>query len=106
MLEHGFAISPKLLLSNFLRAILGMGVNRSVKSIAFRNLFSSVPFQNVLRKHLKYFRYIDDALLIYFCNAILNDLVNKLKKIKRTIKLTHEAEINSKFTYIDEILNS
>lgn len=38
----------------------------------------------------KYFSYIDDTLLIYAHSIKLQDLLNKLNKIKHTIKFMYE----------------
>ena len=63
------------------------------------------PFKRIIPSDATYYRYIDDALLIYPNHINISTLTNKLNSIERTIKFTHELEHNHTLPYLDILLH-
>ena len=71
----------------------------------FLELLEAGPFQYIFPKNIVYYRYIDDALLIYPNNINLPKLVDRLNMVEPTITFTHECETNNSLPFLDILLH-
>ena len=71
----------------------------------YLEFLESGPFRKIFPSNIHYFRYIDDALIIYPNNTNLPHLVNNLNKIEPTINFTSEIEKNNSLPFLDILLH-
>ena len=83
---------------------LGLPMGSPVSGVLaclFLEFLESGPFSYILPKTTTYFRYIDDALIIYPRQTNLENLVTRLNDVEPTIKFTHEDENDDTLPFLD-----
>ena len=64
----------------------------------------SGPFKYIILNTARYFRYIDDILLIYPQDLDLRSITDRLNNVEPSIKFIHELEYNSTVPFLDILL--
>ena len=72
-----------------------------VLACLFLETLEAGPFRQILPTNSTYFRYIDDALIIYPRRTNLETLTAKLNQVEDTIEFTHEKEVDQKLPFLD-----
>ena len=81
---------------------LSMGSPLSgVLACIYLEFLESGPFKYIIPNTARYFRYIDDILLIYLQYLDLHSITDRLNNVEPSIKFTYELENNSTLPYLD-----
>ena len=75
-----------------------------VLAYIFLEFLESGPFQYIIPNTDRYFRYIDDILLIYPQDLDLHSITDRLNNVEPSIKLMYEFESNNTLTFLDILL--
>ena len=67
----------------------------------YLELLEAGPFKEIIPSDTHYFRYIDDALIIYPQQVDLKDIVTKLNNVEDSISFTYELESDNSLPYLD-----
>ena len=75
-----------------------------VLACIYLEFLASGPFKFIIPNTARYFRYIDDILLIYPRDLDLHSITDRLNNVKPSIKFTYELESNSTLPFLDILL--
>ena len=75
-----------------------------VLTCIYLEFLESGPFKYIIPNTARYFRYIDDILLIYAQDLDLHRITDRLNNVEPSIKFTYELESNSTLPFLDIIL--
>ena len=84
------------------KAGLPMGSPLSgILACLFLEALETESFRHIIPEGTIYFRYVDDALIIYPRNTDLSHLVTQLNKVEPCIRLTFESEVDNYLPFLD-----
>ena len=75
-----------------------------VLACTYLEFLESDSFKYIIPNTARYFRYIDDILLIYPQDLDLHNITHRLNNIEPSIKLTYELESNSTLLFLDILI--
>ena len=75
-----------------------------VLACIYLEFLESGPFKYIIPNTARYFRYIDDFLLIYSQDLDLHSITDSLNNVEPSIKFTYELESNSTLPFLDILL--
>ena len=75
-----------------------------VLACIYLEFLESGPFNYIIPNTTRYFRYIDDILLIYTQDLDLHSITDRLNNVEHSIKFTYELESNSTLPFLDILL--
>ena len=75
-----------------------------VLACIYLEFLESGPFKCIIPNTARYFRYIDDILLIYPHDLDLHSITDRLNNVEPSLKFTYEFEYNSTLTFLDILL--
>ena len=75
-----------------------------VLACIYLEFLESGPFKYIMPNTARYFRYIDDILLIYLQDLDLYSITNWLNNVEPSTKFTYEIESNSTLPFLDILL--
>ena len=71
----------------------------------YLEFLESSPFKYTITNTARYFRYIDNILLIYPQDLDLHSINDRLNNVEPSIKFTYELESNSIQSFLDILTN-
>ena len=75
-----------------------------VLACIYLEFLESGPFKYIIPNTARYFRYIDDILLIYPQDLDLHSITDKLNNVEPSLKFTYELEYNYTLPFLDILL--
>ena len=70
----------------------------------YLEFLKSIPFKYIIPNTARYFRYIDNILLIHPQDLDLHSITDRLNNVEPSIKFTYEVESNSTLPFPDILL--